>query len=142
MNSTTLFKTPNGEEMVVISLKDYEMLVKLAERLEDIEDGLAIKAFEERLARGEEEFIPGEFVDRMIDGESPVRVWRDFRGLSAKDLAAAAGISPAYLSEIESRKKEGSVSVLKKIAKALKVDLDDLVAWGEDGDEDTTGADA
>ncbi len=70
MNSTTLFKTPNGEEMVVISLKDYEMLVKLAERLEDIEDGLAIKAFEERLARGEEEFIPGEFVDRMIDGRA------------------------------------------------------------------------
>ncbi len=137
MNGMTSFKTPNGEDMVVISLKDYETLLKLAERLEDLEDGLAIKAFEERLARGQEEFIPAEFVNRMIDGESPVRVWRDFRGLSAKDLAASAGISAAYLSEIESQKKEGSISVLKKIARALKVDLDDLVAWGEETENGT-----
>lgn len=132
MNGTVSFKTPNGDEMVVITLSEYETLLKLAERLEDFEDGLAIKAFEERLARGEEEFISAEFVNRMIDGESPIRVWRDVRGLSAKDLAAAAGISATYLSEIESRKKEGSISSLKKIARALKVDLDDLVAWGDD----------
>ncbi len=139
MNGTVSFKTPNGDEMVVITLHEYETLLKLAERLEDIEDGLAIKAFEDRLARGEEEFIPAEFVNRMIDGESPVRVWRDFRGLSAKELAASAGISATYLSEIEARKKEGSVSVLKKLARALKVELDDLVAWG-DGTETDIGS--
>ncbi len=133
MGMATRFKTPNGEEMVVLSQVDYEELVEAAEMLEDI---AAYDRFQERLARGEEEFIPAEFVNRMIDGESPVRVWRDFRGLSAKELAASAGISATYLSEIEARKKEGSVSVLKKLARALKVELDDLVAWGDETETD------
>ncbi len=136
MGMATRFKTPNGEEMVVLSQVDYEELVEAAEMLEDI---AAYDRFQERLARGEEEFIPAEFVNRMIDGESPIRVWRDFRGLSAKELAASAGISATYLSEIEARKKEGSVSVLKKLARALKVELDDLVAWG-DGTETDIGS--
>ncbi len=133
MGMATRFKTPNGEEMVVLSQVDYEELVEAAEMLEDI---AAYDRFQERLARGEEEFIPAEFVNRMIDGESPVRVWRDFRGLSAKELAASAGISATYLSEIEARKKAGSVSVLKKLARALKVELDDLVAWGDETETD------
>ena len=47
--------------------------------------------------------------------------------MSAKALADAASISAPYLSEIETGKKEGKVSVLKRIAAALNVDLDDLV---------------
>lgn len=47
--------------------------------------------------------------------------------MSARDLAVAAGLSAPYISEIESGKEEGSISVMKKIAEALKVDLDDLV---------------
>lgn len=128
MGSVASFKTPSGDEMVVISRAEYEALVEAAEMLED----LAIyDEFKRKLAAGEEEFIPSEFVDRMIDGESPVRVWRDFRGLSAKDLAAAAGISAAYLSEIETGKKDGSIAALKSIATALKLDLDDLY-WRRD----------
>ncbi|MCM2473035.1 helix-turn-helix transcriptional regulator [Rhizobium sp. CG5] len=131
MGAATLFKTPNGEEMIVLSREDYDALLKQAERAEDLEDVLAINEFETRLAAGEEELIPAEFVNRMIDGENPVRVWRDFRGVSGKDLAASAGISAAYLSEIETGKKEGSLSAFKAIAKALRLDLDDLV-WDRD----------
>ena len=101
MGAAILFMTPNGEEMVVVSRQDYDALLKQAELAEDLEDVLAVNEFERRLAAGEEELIPAEFIDRMIDGESPIRVWRDFRGLSGKDLAAAAGISATYLSEIE-----------------------------------------
>jgi transcriptional regulator with XRE-family HTH domain len=49
------------------------------------------------------------------------------RGLSARELAAATGLSAPYISEIEGGKKEGSISAMKKIADALNVDLDDLV---------------
>jgi len=131
MGAAILFMTPNGEEMVVVSRQDYDALLKQAELAEDLEDVLAVNEFERRLAAGEEELIPAEFIDRMIDGESPIRVWRDFRGLSGKDLAAAAGISATYLSEIETGKKEGSISAFKGIAKALRLDLDDLV-WNRD----------
>jgi transcriptional regulator with XRE-family HTH domain len=79
------------------------------------------------LTAGEEELIPAEYVYRMLDGESPVAVWREFRGLSAKALADAAGITQAYLSQIESGKRDGTVGTMKKIASALNVSIDDLV---------------
>jgi DNA-binding XRE family transcriptional regulator len=128
MTIASSFTTPNGEEMIVLSRKDYEALI---ERIEDLEDSLAVADFERKLAAGEEELIPAEYVNRMSDGESPIRVWRDVRGMTAKDVAAAAGISTAYLSEIENGKKDGSVATLRAIADVLKIDLDDLY-WRHD----------
>ncbi len=78
------------------------------------------------IAAGRDELVPSEIVKRLLSGENAVKVWRSHRGLSAKELAAEAGISAPYLSEIEGGKKEGSLSVMKKIAEVLKVDLDDL----------------
>jgi transcriptional regulator with XRE-family HTH domain len=57
-----------------------------------------------------------------------VLVWREHRGMTQQKLAEAAGISKAYLSQIEAEVRGGSVAVLSKLAKALSVDLDDLVA--------------
>lgn len=128
MTISSSFTTPNGEEMIVLSRKDYEALI---ERIEALEDSLAVADFERKLAAGEEELIPAEYVNRMSEGESPIRVWRDVRGMTAKDVAAAAGISTAYLSEIENGKKDGSVATLKAIADVLKIDLDDLY-WRHD----------
>ncbi len=138
MNTPVSFTTPNGEELVVLSRNDYELLLRQSELADDLEDLLAVKAYEARVAAGESDSIPMEFVDRLIDGENPVRVWREVRGLSAKDLAAAAGISAAYISEIETGKKEGSISVLKAISKVLRIDLDDLV-WSRDETQPKNG---
>ena len=60
-----------------------------------------------------------------------MRVWRAHRGLTLRALAAAAGISPAMLSETATGKKEGSVRTLMSLARTLDVDLDDLVSWEE-----------
>jgi len=79
------------------------------------------------IAAGDDEVVPAAIVRRLVAGENKVKVWRSHRGLSGRDLAAAAGVSAPFISEIESGKKDGSVSVMKKIADALKVDLDDLV---------------
>ena len=124
MNTAISFKTPNGEEMIVLSRSDYELLL---ERAELAEDGSAMTIYNKRLATGEEEAIPEEYANRLIDGESPIRVYRDLRGLSARELAVRVGISAAFLSEIENGKKEGGVSTLKKIAMELNVMLDDLI---------------
>jgi DNA-binding Xre family transcriptional regulator len=59
----------------------------------------------------------------------PIRVWREYRGLSLRALAEKAGISAAMLSEIKNGKKEGSVCTLAALARALRLDLDDLVPW-------------
>jgi len=129
MTIASSFTAPDGEEMIVLSRRNYDALIQ---RIEDLEDSLTTASFERKLAAGEEELVPAEYVNRMSEGESPIRVWRDFRGMAAKDLAAAAGISTAYLSEIETGKKDGSVATLKAIADVLKLDLDDLYWRHED----------
>ncbi len=119
-----IIKTPQGEEMAVLPKADYDKLLEAFEDREDIEAG---RNFRAKLSAGEEELIPAEYVNRMIDGENKIKVWRDFRGMSAKALADAAGMSAPYLSQIESGAREGSLDALKKLAEALKVTIDELV---------------
>ena len=115
-----IITTPNGERLVILPLADYERLVDEA----DIARANKIKR---DIASGDDEVVPADIVRRLIAGENKVKVWRSHRGLSGRDLAAAAGVSAPFISEIESGKKDGSVSVMKKISDVLKVDLDDLV---------------
>ncbi|MHC1547972.1 helix-turn-helix domain-containing protein [Phyllobacterium sp. K27] len=94
---------------------------------EMVHDVAAFDRFKAQLASGDEERVPAEFANRILDGENPLRVWRQYRKMSARKLAAEAGISAAYLSEIETGKKDGSLSVMKHIAEILNVSLDDIV---------------
>lgn len=83
-----------------------------------------------RVARAAEndERIPHEVAKRLLLGdESPVRVWREYRGLTQKQLADRAGLRQGYLSEIETGKKPGSVAAYRALATALDVDVDDLL---------------
>ena len=75
----------------------------------------------------EEELFPAEVLDRLLAGESPVRVYRRHRGLTQKQLATAAGINAVYLSQIETGKRAGSLRTLAAIATALEVEPGDLV---------------
>ena len=80
------------------------------------------------LAKEEEsESFPIEVVDRLLSGVSPIKVYREHRGMSQKELAAATNISPVYLSQIETGRRVGSAKTLASIAHALEVSLDDLV---------------
>ena len=120
-------------DTVTLTRTEYEALI---ERIEDAEDNAFLNSVEGReLAIGKDDaradYLPGELVRRLIDGEHPVRVWRAHRRLSREALAAAAGIAPSYLSEIETRRKPGSFNALAKLAAALQVSLDDLAAWLE-----------
>lgn len=94
-----------------------------AEMLQDVRDYDAVKT---ALARGEEELVPSEVVFALLDGENPIKVWRNYRGLTQVELAREAGISVPYLSQIETNKRTGTKGVLKTIANALKVTLDDI----------------
>ncbi|MBN9021594.1 MAG: helix-turn-helix transcriptional regulator [Rhizobiales bacterium] len=118
-----IITTPNGERLVVLPEAEYLTLVEAQEELEDI---AAVDTFKRKLAAGEEEMIPSAIVDRILDGENKVRVWREHRGLAAKDLAAMVGISAAYLSQIEKGTRDGSFETIKRIAAALRLSVDDL----------------
>ncbi|MFM7622012.1 MAG: helix-turn-helix domain-containing protein, partial [Alphaproteobacteria bacterium] len=75
----------------------------------------------------DEEFFPADLIKKIFAGQSPIRVYRTHRGLTQQALADGMGISRAYLAEIESGKKTGSVRILNRAAKILAVDLDMLV---------------
>jgi transcriptional regulator with XRE-family HTH domain len=48
---------------------------------------------------------PVHVVDRVLAGESEVRVFREHRGLTQQALAAACGISVPYLTQIETGRR-------------------------------------
>lgn len=107
-------------ETVTIPRAEYDRLREAAEDLEDL------RAYHAALAEGGEG-VPSEVVNRILEGEPPVRVHREWRGLSAAELARRAGVHPVTVHEVETGKKRGSVDTLKRIAETLGVGLDDIV---------------
>lgn len=112
------------DDTITIPRAEYERLIAIAEDAGDIRDADRIMA---ALARGEEERIPAEFANRLIGGESPLRVYRELRGLSGAALATRAGVNRVQILDIEAGRKAGSVDTLGKLARALGVTIDDLV---------------
>jgi ribosome-binding protein aMBF1 (putative translation factor) len=115
----------NGDT-VVLRRADYEVLLR---QVEDAVDAAQLREAEARVAAGEDEYVPAEVTRRLMTGEVPVRVWREHRGLSARALASRAGVSAAYLSQIETGKKPGSFDAMAKLARALGVAMEDLEPW-------------
>ena len=74
-----------------------------------------------------EELVPSEVAYAILDGGSPIRVWREHRGLTQQQLAETVSISAPYLSQLESGKRKGTTEVLSAIAEALGLSLDDIV---------------
>ena len=116
-------------ETVTIPKVEYERLRALEEDLADVRAALAVDA---RLANGEEEFIPADVVDRLLDGEPPLRVWREFCGLTQSELARASGVNRVQIVDIEADRNSGSVRTLRKLADALEVTVDDLIPRADD----------
>lgn len=70
--------------------------------------------------------IPAAVANAILDGEQQVKVWREQRGLTQEALAAKAGISKAYLCQIETRKRVGALKTLKAIADVQAISIDEL----------------
>ena len=111
-------------EWAVLPYEEYLQLLDQSELLEDIRDFDATNA---AIDRREEELIPAEVVNAILDGENPIKVWREYRELTQQQLADTAGISKPYLSQIETGKRTGTTEILSAIAKALDVSLDEVI---------------
>ncbi len=124
MNNIQIIKKEGEPEYAVVPIDDFKRLRDAAESLEDAGD---IEKFRARLAAGNEELLPAEMVNRIVDGEGPLKVWREYRGIKPAKMAREVGISAGYYSELESGVKEGSLDVWRKLANALSVTLDDIL---------------
>ncbi len=110
-------------EMVTIPREEYDRLRAAAEELADLQSYDRAKA---ALAVAEDELIPMEYANRLLNGDSPLRVYRDLRGMTQAALAEKAGVNRVTVAEIETGRKQGSVATLRALAGALSVSLDDL----------------
>jgi len=122
MSKVQIITSPSGEQMVVLSKEEFDLMA--ANQFD--EDAETLRIYRESMTaieRGEDIALPEAIWDRLEARESPVRVLREFRSMTQKELAEAAGLSQSYLSEIERGAREGTLSTIKALAKALAVPL-------------------
>jgi len=106
--------------MVTIPRAEYDRLVADSEMLADL---AAYDAARAEAGEG----MPLAVFYRIVSGENPVKVIREWRGLAQAELARRADLQRAQLHDIETGKSRGSVDTLKAIAVALDVGMDDVV---------------
>lgn len=119
-------KAPNGDEIVILARKEYDQLVAAAS--EDTADAAIARRVMARIKSGEEKTLTSAEVDELLASKTPLAFYRKRAGLTQAALAKSAGIAQGFLSEIEAGHKSGDIQTLRKIADALQLSLDDLVA--------------
>ncbi|MDB5971948.1 MAG: family transcriptional regulator [Hydrocarboniphaga sp.] len=101
--------------------------IKLWERLaQDAEMQDEVRAYDAAKANDSGVRIPAEVMRRELQTGSALLAWREYRDLTQNQLAAQAGISKPYLSQIETGKRKGAAATLKKLAAVLQVPMDVL----------------
>lgn len=98
-----------------------------ADSAEDAADTATIAHVRGQIESGAEEAVPAVVVKRLDAGESPVRVFREWRGLTQGQLAAAVDVDQSFISKIEAGSKHPTAANLGRLARALKVDADLLL---------------
>ena len=112
-----------GQKMAVLPIADYQRLLDAAEEQAEI---AAAEGAERRRAAGEE-YVPMEMVERLVEGENALRVWRQYRQLSIGQLAELSGVNKATISQLENDKAYGRPATWRALADALGVTVDDIL---------------
>jgi len=107
---------------VVLTYAEWERIRGI---VEDAEDAAAVAAV---LSDPNQDRVPSDVVARILDGENPVKVWREQRDLTQAQLAEAAGLPQPTIAMIETGRRKGTVKHMKAIAGALGINLDTLVS--------------
>jgi ribosome-binding protein aMBF1 (putative translation factor) len=121
------FKKTEKGEVAILPRKEYEALVaRAAEADEDAGTARLVARARKEIAGGAP-IIPKAVVDRIANGESALRVLREWRDVTQLHLSSKIGLGQGYLSDLENGRRKGTTAALKKIAAALNVPLDLLV---------------
>ena len=106
MTKVQFIKTTGGEELAILPKNEYERLVALAAD-EDAGTSRIVRRTRAALAAGHETLLPKTVVDRLADGENPIRVLREWRELTQAELALKSGMTQGYLSDLETGRRCG-----------------------------------
>jgi DNA-binding XRE family transcriptional regulator len=133
------------EREVVLSRADWDRIVEIIgdpalanELAEDGDDIAAVAAARAEdatfAARVESErrvpvevTIPIEVIEAKLDGAHPLKAWREYRDWTQLYLSFKSGVGRDLIAQIETRRKQGSVETLDRIARALGVPIEALI---------------
>ncbi|WP_310531036.1 helix-turn-helix transcriptional regulator [Novosphingobium sp.] len=120
---TAQFVDIAGSPMVILSREEFSRLNEAAECYAEI-----VAAVEAQRRKDDgEEYIPADVVSRLVAGDNPLLVWRNYRRLTLDALGNLVGRKGSFISKLEKGKCEGGIRLWQDLAKALEVDLDDLL---------------
>ncbi|WP_432769356.1 MAG: helix-turn-helix transcriptional regulator [Sphingopyxis sp.] len=114
-----------GQKMVILPEAEYRSLADQAEERADVE---AAERAEARRVAGEE-YVPASLVERLVNGEAGLLVWREYRDLSQQALGDKVGLSKMTISSLERGKRDTSAKNWRALADALSVDVDDIMPF-------------
>ena len=106
----------DGKERIVLDPEEYQDLIDARDHAIAMAE---IKAGAPTLSETE--------LDAYLAAPTPLAYWRKRAGKTQAELATAAGVSQAFVAQIETGKRDGTVGVLARIAEVLGVRIDDLV---------------
>jgi len=88
-------------------------------------DATAHEATMAAVARGEQEMLAAE---ETVAAPTPLAFWRVRRGLTQKQPSQTAGVSQSYIADLEAGRRRGDAALLERLAQALRLRMEDLVA--------------
>jgi DNA-binding XRE family transcriptional regulator len=121
--SACYFTTPGGEELALMPRAEFEALKAAAERIEAAEHVQSVADY--RSGK-----LPGVSPDEALafaQAASPLAFWRKRAGVTQGALAEKVGVTQNYLSDVETGKRAGPVSLWLKLSGALGVPVEALV---------------
>jgi DNA-binding XRE family transcriptional regulator len=110
-----------GEYYILMPYEEYLSLAKASKTLSS--------SFPDTVDAPELDGRPPEFED----GRSALRVWRNFRGMTANELAHECGCSPSMVTQVEIGQRRGAPALWRAFADALGVTVDDILPEKEIG---------
>ena len=117
--SAQIIEKDGVPEFAVLPYAEYERLLAIAEDKMDAADVLAYR-------EAREESFPESVVDGLVNGDHPIKVYRNYRQLTQQELADRIGKSKPYIAKLEAGERTGTIDVLARITEVLEVDLDQL----------------
>jgi hypothetical protein len=120
-------KTARGE-IAILPRMEYEALAAKAAEAEEDAGTARIAARARREIAAGAPLLPKQVVDRLAKGENPVRVLREWRDVTQLYLSFKTGLSQGYISDVETGRRKGAATALRRIADVLEISLDLLAS--------------
>ncbi|HXT05340.1 MAG TPA: helix-turn-helix domain-containing protein [Roseiarcus sp.] len=110
--------TPKGERLAILPAEEYE----------EMRDALRHAVVAADYRAGREEGVTQDEMQALLAAPTPLAFWRKKRDLTLAALAEAADVAQREIEVAESGAEAGSSETMAKLAAALKVGVEDLVA--------------